>query len=207
MIIIIPYRNREEHLAKFKEHYSNWDILVVEQDDDKPFNRGKLLNVGFDYVRKMFDTFIFHDVDMLSEKPIKYERSILEHVSHFATRCSQFNYTIPYDNYVGGILAMSKDAFIKCNGFPNECWGWGAEDDIMYERIRKRGYRVWHYPNKVESLAHEQDINNELRKKNTDLLRKEQASESILNDGLSTLKYKLSDVKQDGKVTHIKVSI
>lgn len=40
MKLIIPYRNRLEHLQKFKEHYKGFDLLVVEQADNKLFNRG-----------------------------------------------------------------------------------------------------------------------------------------------------------------------
>ena len=52
--VIVPYRNRSTHLDKFlkdtpgklKEQEIDFEIIVVEQADDKPFNRGKLLNIG-----------------------------------------------------------------------------------------------------------------------------------------------------------------
>ena len=52
--IVVPYRNRREHLNHFIPSISNhlkkqkipFEIIVVEQADDKPFNRGKLLNIG-----------------------------------------------------------------------------------------------------------------------------------------------------------------
>ena len=48
--IIVPYRDRESHLTKFIENVTPYlkskkikhEIIVVEQADDKPFNRGKL---------------------------------------------------------------------------------------------------------------------------------------------------------------------
>jgi hypothetical protein len=54
LAIVVPYRDREEHLKKFlpamkKCDFLNdidYEILIVEQEDGKPFNRGKLLNVG-----------------------------------------------------------------------------------------------------------------------------------------------------------------
>ena len=40
----------------------------IEQADDKPFNRGKLLNVGYTLAcDNGCDYFVFHDVDMLPE--------------------------------------------------------------------------------------------------------------------------------------------
>ena len=74
LAIIVPYRDREEHLARFVPHMDkflsdiDYKIFVIEQDNDKPFNRGWLLNVGYKIAEKQgYDSFCFHDVDMLPE--------------------------------------------------------------------------------------------------------------------------------------------
>ena len=54
LAIIVPYRDREEHLSKFLPAMKkcdfldgiDYEIMIVEQEEGKPFNRGKLLNVG-----------------------------------------------------------------------------------------------------------------------------------------------------------------
>jgi hypothetical protein len=53
---------------------SDFHIYVVEQSpDERKFNRGKLLNIGFDLARKRVgasrrhDVYIFHDVDLLPQ--------------------------------------------------------------------------------------------------------------------------------------------
>ncbi len=54
-VILIPYRNRKEHLTYFlehswiliKEHLPNSKLVIIEQDEGNLFNRGKVLNVGF----------------------------------------------------------------------------------------------------------------------------------------------------------------
>ena len=54
-IIIIPYRNRESHLKYFlnntfpllKKHLKELKVVIIEQTNDKLFNRGKLLNIGY----------------------------------------------------------------------------------------------------------------------------------------------------------------
>lgn len=55
--ISIPYRGREEQLERFISHISNYmniihptikyKIVILEQNNKHPFNRGKLLNSGF----------------------------------------------------------------------------------------------------------------------------------------------------------------
>jgi len=65
--IIVPYRNREEHLKRFVPHMEEYlkkdgipfHIYIIHQADEKPFNRAKLLNVGFKESEE-FDYFIFH---------------------------------------------------------------------------------------------------------------------------------------------------
>ena len=59
--IVVPYRNRREHLNQFIPSISNhlkkqkipYEIIVVEQADGKPFNRGKLLNIGVERAKKL----------------------------------------------------------------------------------------------------------------------------------------------------------
>ena len=55
--IIIPYRDRKEHLNQFvpfmnsylNTHLKNdFNIIIVEQANSNKFNRGSLINIGFD---------------------------------------------------------------------------------------------------------------------------------------------------------------
>ena len=73
--IVIPYRNRDEHLRYFLEYMHailqrqqlEYQIFIVNQvGEDDPFNRAKLLNVGFMEAMKLYDwqCFVFHDVDL-----------------------------------------------------------------------------------------------------------------------------------------------
>ena len=55
LAIIVPFRDRRQQLDMFVPHMDeflsdkdiDYTIVVVEQSDDRPFNRGKLLNIGF----------------------------------------------------------------------------------------------------------------------------------------------------------------
>lgn len=73
--IIIPFRDREEHLPVLLKNLHpmlmrqqvNYGIFVVEETKADPFNRASLMNVGFLEANKManWDCFIFHDVDLI----------------------------------------------------------------------------------------------------------------------------------------------
>lgn len=75
--IIVPYRDREEHLRAFLHNVHpilsrqqiDYAIFVIEEVQSQLFNRAKLMNIGFVEAVKSYDfqCFIFHDVDLLPE--------------------------------------------------------------------------------------------------------------------------------------------
>ena len=77
LAIIVPYRNRAEHLARFLPHMAAYfqrekldklidmSIHIVEQNGTDPFNRGRLANCGFMLTRDNNDYIVVHDVDYL----------------------------------------------------------------------------------------------------------------------------------------------
>jgi hypothetical protein len=198
-IMVVPYRDRAEHLAIFLEKQKEHDIIVVEQENGKLFNRGKLLNIGFSE-SQAYDYFIFHDVDMI---PIyaDYKPSISP--CHLATKCEQFNYQMPCRDYFGGVVIMSKKHFSIVNGFPNEFWGWGAEDDELRKRVVKAKLRITHRNCRFASLKHDHNKVEEVYQKNLDKLK----SPIDYNDGLNTLTYNIIQDSSSGTVRHIVVSI
>ena len=40
---------------------------------------------------------------------------------------------------------MSRQDFVKVNGFSNRFWGWGGEDDDIRRRINKAGLKLTRY--------------------------------------------------------------
>ena len=144
-VIIVPFRdqllqNRLGQLNKFVDHYINlfkeikYNILIVEQSDDsRKFNRGMLLNIGFIMMHNKCSHFIFHDVDLLSDKNmVKYYLTNPKLPIHIA---SSWKEKYNYPSFIGGIISFNKEKYIKINGFPNNFWGWGGEDDALYNRL------------------------------------------------------------------------
>ena len=139
--IIVPYRKRPGHLRKFRQSIKSYlkdqdyELIVVEQADDLPFNRGKLLNIGFEYaVRKQCDYVVFHDIDML---PIDVDYSYSDVPIHLATNFTNSKREI-FKTYFGGITMFPIDLFKKVNGYSNEYWGWGFEDDDLLMRLTEQ---------------------------------------------------------------------
>lgn len=194
MVIIVPYRDRATHLAKFLK-YMQYDILIVEQADDKPFNRGKLLNIGV-IESPDADYFALHDVDML---PVKSDYSKPEFPTLLATKVEQFKYKMPFPEYFGGVVLITSEHMKQCNGYHNEFWGWGGEDDNFRERILATVGKIEHRECIYNSLPHVRVIKQELHKKNVQLWKAGPA----LENGISNCQYKI--ISREGN--HIKVEL
>jgi len=151
--IIVPFRDlhaeqkRQQHLDRFVPEMSAFleaagspfGIYIVEQSNDgRKFNRGKLLNIGFELALKDgCQIFVLHDVDLIpSAELARWYTSIPDQPVHIARVWNRYN-----DNpkYFGGIVAFSEQHYRKINGFPNNFWGWGGEDDEMYRRVTELG--------------------------------------------------------------------
>jgi hypothetical protein len=196
LAIIVPFRNREQHLVQFIPHMEkflkdeniSFEILIIEQGDNKEFNRAKLLNVGYAEFPD-FDYYAFHDVDML---PVDSDYSYVDGPTHLASRAEQFDYKLPYDGYFGGVTIFDKASFVKINGYSNEYWGWGAEDDDVLLRCSIMGVPTFRKDCKYRSLSHERKIDSVPYWTNVNKLRSFQSNpteNSIMKDGISTLKY------------------
>lgn len=146
--IIVPYRNRKRDLRIFSNHMTeyfegkeiDYEIIIVNQDSARQFNRGMLLNVGYTYAKKMgCDYMVFHDIDML---PIDVDYSYSEKPLHLATDFEleedEKSREI-FDEYFGGVTMFNMEDFEKINGYSNKYWGWGYEDTELLLRCRVAG--------------------------------------------------------------------
>lgn len=215
--IIIPYRKRFEQLKIFLRHMHPflqrqeiyYRIIVVEQLHDDPFNRAGLFNVGFTEALKLadFDCFIFTDVDLLPEDDHNYYGCPTS-PRHMSVAVDKFNYRLPYSTIFGGVGAFTKDHFERINGFSNLFWGWGGEDDDLYARITRVGFKLTRPSLKIGRytmirIHHFQSSKADPNRMN--LLKN--SGRRMTADGLNTLKYKLEKVDELPLVTFVKIQL
>ncbi|KAJ0064174.1 hypothetical protein NL108_001468, partial [Boleophthalmus pectinirostris] len=149
--ILVPFRNRHEHLPILLRHLVpvlqkqrlQFAFYVIEQGGTEPFNRAMLFNVGYKEAMKDFDwdCLIFHDVDHLMENDRNYY-GCTDMPRHFAVQLDKYSYMLPYNEFFGGVSGLTVKQFKKINGFPNAFWGWGGEDDDLWNRVHYGNYTV-----------------------------------------------------------------
>nr|XP_010947237.2 beta-1,4-galactosyltransferase 2 [Camelus bactrianus] len=172
--VIIPFRHREHHL-RYWLHYLHpilrrqrlhYGIYVINQHGEDTFNRAKLLNVGFLEALKedaTYDCFIFSDVDLVPMDDRNLYRCG-DQPRHFAVAMDKFGFRLPYAGYFGGVSGLSKAQFLRINGFPNEYWGWGGEDDDIFNRISLTGMKISRPDIRIgryRMIKHDRDKHNE----------------------------------------------
>ncbi|XP_050665794.1 beta-1,4-N-acetylgalactosaminyltransferase bre-4 isoform X2 [Leptidea sinapis] len=214
--IIVPYRDRPQHLAIFLRHMHpflmkqqiEYGIFIVEQEGNSEFNRAKLMNVGFAESQKQkaggWQCFIFHDIDLL---PLDSRNlySCPKQPRHMSASIDKLNFKLPYEDIFGGVSAMTLEQFTKVNGFSNKYWGWGGEDDDMFYRIKKSNYHIARYKMSIARYAMLDHKKCPPNPKRYQLLS--QTSKTFHADGLSSLEYEVVEVVQYHLYTHILVNI
>ena len=147
--VCVPYRNREEHLHTFvpkvgkylKEQGIEFQMYFAHQVDDKLFNRGATKNIAAKHaIEDGCDYVVFHDIDMIPEEGGGADYSFpTEGPRHIATQISQMDYQLKYHEYFGGAVLFSKEHLEATNGYSNDYWDWGMEDDDLFWRCHKEG--------------------------------------------------------------------
>ena len=136
LIIILPIRDREEDLKKylenmipiFKYQNLNYKIFIIEQTTGKKFNKGKINNVGFIEANKVFPNsqrFLFNDIDNF---PIKKD------IIDYGVNLEGIHHLFGNPRWLGGFYLVRSKDFKKINGYSNNFWGWGGEDNDLKSR-------------------------------------------------------------------------
>jgi N-terminal region of glycosyl transferase group 7/N-terminal domain of galactosyltransferase len=218
LAIVVPYRDRAEHLRKFVPHLATYfqsdkldrhipiSLHVVEQSGNAPFNRGRVLNCGYALACDNADYICFHDVDYL---PLWADYSWSARPARLAWNGLQ----LPENpnTFFGGVVLFDKAAFENVNGYPNEYWGWGCEDLELGCRCSLAGlgfdkrdgtYLPLPHPHAGYTAAgtrteEAQQTRARFQK------RRGRLADFMTTDGLSNLKFELLDkrpISIDGKI-------
>jgi beta-1,4-galactosyltransferase 4 len=215
--VIIPYRDRLGHLRELlpvlvktlHDQGIDFRVVVAEQVDALPFNRGRLVNAAFLHEEQECSHVVIHDVDMV---PVSVDYSPCRTILHMAGQCSQFGWKLPYPGYFGGVTMFARETFRYVNGFSNWFFGWGGEDDHLRQRCVMRGFEIHKYPGKFLSLPHDRRAGpmSPRRTRNRSLLKWLASNKDLwAHDGLSDIDRRCAkvvmpspgfpDVYKDGK--------
>jgi hypothetical protein len=156
--IIIPYRDRKEHLEillpslieKFKNE--EYEIIVSEQDDTESFSSSILYNIGYHY--STYENLVLHVADYVPTNNVSYNINEYDCIlpvkqgiflDEVNTSARDY-YDIPGgyrkwsdkvdDNFFGAVVVIKKDKFKLINGFNPLYKAWGKDDDDLRERIK-----------------------------------------------------------------------
>jgi len=139
--IIVPYRDRQQHLEIFLNQMDivfkdeNYQILIIHQHDTRLFNRGAMKNIGFKYVKENYPNsykdkiLIFNDVDN-----VPWKKGLLDFNTKKGIIKHHYGFPVKKAATLGGIFTIIASDFEKTNGFPNY-WTWGMEDNAIYWRV------------------------------------------------------------------------
>ena len=212
-VIIVTYRNRKPHLdilikdalPLFEKYLQPFKVVVVEQNEGKLFNRGLMLNIGFNEYKTESQYFFTHDIDIVPKENCVKNIYVKEPSSNntimgiLTSDC----------NTLGGIIKFDSETFIKANGFPNNMWGWGVEDKALQNRVEIMNINV--EKNIISSVTNPLEIENftirdDVKDKHIDSnfhsrthfeydifksLGKDKKNEHIMSTGLKNLKYEI----------------
>ncbi|XP_018936761.2 beta-1,4-galactosyltransferase 3 [Cyprinus carpio] len=216
--IVVPYRNRQTHLRALLYHLHpflqrqqvHYGIYIVHQSGNSTFNRAKLLNVGVREALKEEDwsCIFLHDVDLLPENDHNTYTCHPQYPTHLSVAMDKFRYRLPYSQYFGGVSAVTPEQYLKMNGFPNQYWGWGGEDDDIAARVRLSGMKIMRPPLAIghyKMIKHKGDQGNEQNPRRFDLLKRTRLN--WRSDGLNSLTYELLSKELEPLYTNLSVNI
>jgi len=141
--IIVPYRargnqtERRQQLEYFIPYMNNYmkklnlkfTIMIMEQNDDKLFNRGKLFNIGMLEAAKLFvegekPYFCHQNVDLIPQK--------IDYSLYSEGITDVWGYVLG----LGAMYFTDLPSYVKINGYPNDYDGYGQDDIILLERCK-----------------------------------------------------------------------
>ena len=231
--VIISFREREEQLRYLiyylfpllQKQQHTFSIYLIEQDfpdkikdsgdsEKALFNRAKLFNVGYAEAIKEnpnFNCFTFQDVDLILENENVTYSCHYKNPRHLSSSINKFNYKLLRNpRMFGGVSQMTFQQFNRVNGYSNNFWGWGGEDDQMFMRLNTAKYKLTRpgLESRWFMIGHNHESANRQNPNRKDIIFKT-GPKQWKEDGLSSLEYKVlkREVSEGNIYTRISVDI
>ncbi|SPQ98281.1 unnamed protein product (mitochondrion) [Plasmodiophora brassicae] len=221
LAVIVPFRDsasntsqgagRTANLREFAAYMNrfltragrDFEIIVVEQEEGVLFNKGALFNIGYHLAKRGFAYIALHDVDQI---PVD-DRNTYEMPStplHLCSASSQYGWQPAYPTMVGGALLVTVADYKRMNGMSNRYWGWGMEDDDLYQRIMgefKQAPKLDPSIGRYKALDHPRvkdlDVTPLFNYNREYLGQVENGLASRYVDGVNTIRYRVNNVVRD----------
>jgi hypothetical protein len=214
-------------MNKILEPYCNFHIYIIEQSNDgELFNIGKLKNIGFELASmdQKFNHYVFSDIDTIPDYDLMdYYIKTPKNVLSLAIRGTRWEEKDLKNReilkpFLGALISFSSKLFTKINGYPNNFWGWGGEDDAIFNRLIFSGNGIVNYPKiggviDIEESKEMKTLNigEKLKDEVKDRIRYEKLYEDIRSwdkNGVNSLKYDILErVEINRNTTQIKVDL
>ncbi|KAL3973452.1 C-C motif chemokine 25 [Sarotherodon galilaeus] len=187
----------------------DYGVYVIKQDGNDTFNKCRLLNTGYAEALKEYDynCFVFNDVDVIPMDD-RNTYKCFSQPRHLAVSLDKFGFRLPYVQCFGGATSLSKEQYLKINGFPNNYWGWGGEDDDIYNRVVSRGMSISRPDSEIgkcRMIRHNRDKMNDPNPQRYNLLSHTQ--ETMNKDGINSLKTQVLSIQKLDLFTMITVDV
>lgn len=224
LLINIPYRAKGLHLFRkkqlsnlinnckeyFKINKIEFKIIIIEQNGEYLFNRGKLLNIAFLESEKLFSnydvTYMHINCDYIFNFNCSFPKNLLYLDDNFY---NLFTVECMKNNSLGGCCLFTRNNFKLINGFPNDMYGWGGEDRSIYYRCLYKNIKIieteytkkYNDRNKNFIIDENNDSVTDVSK-NEDNLIKSKLNNSHIN-GLTNCEYTIVDYGEFNDNTNI----
>jgi len=208
-----------EQESERKDYDKLSDPIKQEGSTMAKFNLGRLKNIGFELAAKENKGvknayYVLSDVDLLPSEGLvddylKYPKIPI----HLGNRGTRYNKDGKDKDFLGGVLSVSKQDFEKANGYPNNFWGWGGEDEALNKRFKSAYIKIEKPKEPVIDLE-EYSIKEKMAVLKKDKMKEMQKWEKLDEDkttwrtnGLSNIDdlYKVEKELKKGNITHYKV--
>lgn len=196
------------------------ELLKQPNSEMAKFNLGILKNIGFAIASKSMKDkdayYILSDVDLLpSINLVKDYLTYPKNPIHLANKGTRYNISGTDHSFLGGVISVNKKDFIKANGYPNNFWGWGGEDNALNRRFKQNSIQITKSSEPVidlEKLSLQEKLTKLRTEKTKEMRKKEKLKEDMISwkeNGLSSLEgtYKITTKLKAKNITLVKVKL